>query len=52
MTLFYIKPMVSLKFGLVFACFAKMLNKYKIADDAQEYVKLSKLCIILTDGEG
>ena len=44
--------MVSLKFGLIFAAFAKKLNKYQIADDAQEFNKLNKLCIFLTDGQG
>ncbi len=52
MTLFYIKPMVSLHFGLIFSTFAKILNKYRIADDSHEYAKMSKLSIILTDGEG
>eukprot|EP00347_Sterkiella_histriomuscorum_P015972 403354991 len=52
MTLFYIKPQVSLHFGLIFSTFGKILNKYRIADDSHEYVKMSKLCVILTDGEG
>lgn len=34
MTLFYVKPMVSLHFGLIFSTFAKILNKYKIGDDS------------------
>jgi len=52
MTLFYIKPMVSLHFGLIFSTFSKILNKYRIADDSHEYVKMSKLCILLSDGDG
>ena len=36
MTLFYVKPMVSLEFGLVFSCFAKKLSHYTIADDTHE----------------
>jgi hypothetical protein len=34
MTLFYVKPMVSLHFGLIFSTFAKVLNKYRLADDS------------------
>lgn len=44
--------MVSLHHGLIFSTFAKILNKYRIADDAHDYIKMSKLCIILTDGDG
>jgi hypothetical protein len=49
MTLFYIKPMVSLHVGLIFACFSKILNKHKVASDSSDYVKINKLCIVLTD---
>lgn len=52
MTLIYIKPMVSLKFGLVFSTFSKILNKFRIADDSHEFIKISRLCIVLTDGDG
>lgn len=44
--------MVSLHYGLVMTSFSKILNKYKIADDSQEYFKLNKLCYILTDADG
>jgi hypothetical protein len=36
MSLFYIKPMVSLEFGLVFSCFGKKLSHYTVADDSHE----------------
>lgn len=52
MTLFYVKPMVSLHFGLIFSTFAKILNKYRLADDSHEFLKISKLCIFLTDQDG
>lgn len=39
MTLFYVKPMVSLEFGLIFSCFAKKLNKYTLADEAPELIR-------------
>ena len=44
--------MVSLHLGLIFTTFAKLLTKYKLADDSTEYLKLSRLCVILTDQEG
>jgi hypothetical protein len=44
--------MVSLEFGLVFSCFARKLNLYTIADEAPEFIKINKLCTILTDQEG
>ena len=52
MTLFYVKPMVSLHFGLIFSTFAKILNKYRLADDSHEFIKINKLCIFLTDQDG
>jgi hypothetical protein len=52
MTLFYVKPMVSLHFGLIFSAFSKILNKYSIADDAHEFLNINKLCIMLTDADG
>jgi hypothetical protein len=52
MTLFYVKPMVSLEFGLIFSSFAKRLNQYELADESHELVSLKKLCIFLTDQEG
>jgi len=44
--------MVSLEFGLVFSCFGRKLNFYTMADDAPEYIKMHKLCILLTDSDG
>lgn len=52
MTLFYVKPMVSLEFGLIFASFARKLNQYNLADDSPDLIKLHKLCVFLTDKEG
>ena len=43
--------MVSLEFGLIFSSFAKKLNLYSMADEAPDLVKISKLCIFLTDKE-
>lgn len=52
MALLYVKPMVSLHLGLIFTCFGKILNKYKLADDSQYYEKMNRVCTILTDSEG
>jgi hypothetical protein len=52
MVLLYVKPIVSLHVGLIFTCFAKILNKYRLAVDSPEYIKMSKLCIFLTDQDG
>ena len=52
MTLFYVKPMVSLEFGLIFSTFARKLGHYSMADEAPELVKLHRLCVFITDQEG
>ena len=44
--------MVSLHMGLIFSTFVKLVNKYRLATDNPEYIKINKLCIALTDADG
>jgi hypothetical protein len=52
MTLFYVKPMVSLEFGLIFASFARKLSSFSLADENLDLLRINKLNIFITDKDG
>ena len=52
MTLAYIKPMVDLKIGLIFACFFKIPVKVPNNAESNQFIKTKNAHFILCDQKG